>query len=92
MGISKIIKQRIEESGARYWASDNIAEYSGVIDFVPKDFTKLSEVREYFKSSTSLGAYTYKTHIDKFINPVYKLQEKFSWNSFDNFREYVQSM
>lgn len=27
MGISKIIKQRIEESGARYWASDNIAEF-----------------------------------------------------------------
>jgi len=71
---------------------DNIAEYSGVIDFVPKDFTRLSEVKEYFKSSTNLGNYTYKTHIDKFINPVYKLQEKYSWNSFDNFKEYVQSM
>lgn len=29
MSISKIIKQRIEDAGARYWASDNIAEYIG---------------------------------------------------------------
>lgn len=29
MSISKIIKQRIEDSGTRYWASDNIAEYIG---------------------------------------------------------------
>jgi GTP cyclohydrolase I len=29
LSISKIIKQRIEDSGARYWASDNIAEYIG---------------------------------------------------------------
>lgn len=71
---------------------DDISQYRGAIDFVPRDFTKLSEVKEYFKSSTNLGAYTYKTHTDKFINPIYKLDEKYSWSSFDNFQEYVQSM
>lgn len=46
MEISKVIKQRIEDAGARYWAGDNISQ------FVSKDEKKLliDELTEKFES------------------------------------------
>ena len=71
--------------------SEDLSNFSGVIDFVPIDKTELSEVKTFFKSSTKLGNYTYTTHTEHFQNPIYNLGEKYNWKSFDNFVRYVSS-
>ena len=72
--------------------SNDIASHNGVIDFVPTDETKLHEIKEYFKSNTKLGNYTYKSQTGSYVNPIYNLGENYKWSSFDNFAKYVASI
>lgn len=72
--------------------SNDIVSHNGIIDFVPTDETKLHEIKEYFKSKTELGNYTYKSNTGSYVNPIYNLGENYKWSSFDNFVEYVASI
>ena len=72
--------------------SDDLTSHNGIIDFVPIDETKLYQIKEYFKSNTELGNYTYKSQTGRYVNPIYNLGENYKWSSFDNFKEYVASI
>jgi nucleoside-diphosphate-sugar epimerase len=73
-----------------FFNSGEYLNHSGVIDFVANDSVKLSEVKNYFNSSTKLGNYTYETLNLDFSNSICILNNKYNKSSLENLKTYYK--
>lgn len=73
-----------------FFSSGDYLEHSGIINFVANDLVKLSEVKDYFNSTTKLGDYTYKTSNLDFTNKIYTLNDKYNKSSLENLKTYYE--
>lgn len=70
--------------------SGDYLQYSGIIDFMAKDSVKLSEVKNYFNSTTELGNYTYETLDLAFPRYIHTLNNKYNKSSLENLKKYYE--
>jgi len=71
-------------------ASGDYLQYSGIIDFMANDSVKLSEVKNYFNSTTELGNYTYETLDLAFPRYIHTLNNKYNKSSLENLKKYYE--
>ena len=70
-----------------FFISQECLNYAGVVDFISNANVTLYEVKNTLSSNTELGDYTYESNLD-FINPIFKLNNKYNKSSIENLTNY----
>lgn len=68
--------------------NEDLSKYSGIMDFTSNSNTKLSEVKEYFNSTTKLGDYKYESLSVENPNSIRILNPNYNKSSIENLKKY----
>lgn len=70
--------------------NEKLLNYKGIIDFISYDHLALSDVARLFKSNIKFGLFNYNSN-HNFINPIYKIDQKYCKSSLDVLKEYYEN-